>query len=72
MKEKTFVNFAVLWLCAKVFSAKFGGMVSLWRGESEQFAKVFSMKIVFLPIRDSFLPRKFPTSYMVSDLSYIH
>ena len=27
-REKTFVNFVVLWLFAKVFSAKFLGMVS--------------------------------------------
>ena len=32
-REKTFVNFEVLWLFVKVFSAKFGGMV-------EQSAKV--------------------------------
>ena len=28
LREKTFANFAVLWLVAKVFSAKFGGVVS--------------------------------------------
>ena len=27
-REKTFANFTVLWLFAKVFSAKFGGMAS--------------------------------------------
>ena len=27
-REKTFANFVVLWLFVKVFSAKFGGMVS--------------------------------------------
>ena len=27
-REKTFVNFTVLWLFAKVFSVKFGGMAS--------------------------------------------
>ena len=27
-REKTSANFAVLWLFVKVFSAKFGGMVS--------------------------------------------
>ena len=27
-REKTFVNFAVLWLFAKVFSAKFGDVLS--------------------------------------------
>ena len=28
-REKTFANFMVLWLLAKVFSAKFGGVVPL-------------------------------------------
>ena len=28
-REKTFANFAVLWLFAKVFSAKFGGLAFL-------------------------------------------
>ena len=27
-REKTFVNFAILWLFVKVFSAKFGSMAS--------------------------------------------
>ena len=52
------MNFAVLSLYTKVFSAKFG----VWRPlamQSEQSAKVFSA-IVFSPIRESFLPRKFP------------
>ena len=29
LREKTFVNFTVLWLFAKVFSAKFGGVAPL-------------------------------------------
>ena len=52
-REKTFVNFAVLWLFVEVFSAKFG---VLWHSKSnhetfvsenhifQQFAKVFSLK----------------------------
>ena len=28
-REKPFVNFIILWLVAKVFSAKFGGMASV-------------------------------------------
>ena len=36
------------------FSAKFWGCGVLWRCKSEQSAKVFSAKIVFLPIRESF------------------
>ena len=42
--EKTFVNFTVLWLYAKVFSVKFGHGV-LWHCKSKQ-----SAKIVFSPI----------------------
>ena len=58
-REKTFANFAVLWLFAKVFSVKFGA----WRpfaGQKRAICEVFSAKIVFSPIRESFLPRKFP------------
>ena len=28
LREKTFANFVVLWLFAKIFSAKFGGVAS--------------------------------------------
>ena len=72
MREKTFANFAVLWLYvkvfyAKVFCVKFGAWHS-WRGKSEQSPKVFSMKIIFSPIHESFLPRKFPTIQYVSEV----
>ena len=43
-REKTFVDFEVLWLVAKVFSVKFGGLAS-FSGISEQSTKVFSAKI---------------------------
>ena len=58
-RGKTFANFAVLWLYAK-FSPRNLGRDVLWRCKSEQSAQVFSAKIVFPPIRKSFLPRKFP------------
>ena len=58
LRGKTFANLAVLWLFAKVFSAKIG---VLWRGTSEQsarvsprnrilhqFAEVFSLEIFLL------------------------
>ena len=45
-REKTFANFEILWLFAKVFFMKFGGVASIG-GTSEQFTKVFSTKIVF-------------------------
>ena len=32
-REKTFANFTVLWLFAKVFSVKFGGMASFGAAE---------------------------------------
>ena len=38
-REKTFVNFAVLWLFAKVFSAKFGRGV-IWCDTSKQTVKI--------------------------------
>ena len=40
------MNFEILWLFVKVFSTKFGGVVS-FGSTSEQFAKVFSRKILF-------------------------
>ena len=49
------MNFEVLWLFTKVFSAKFGG-VTFFGGTSEQSAKVFFTKIVFSQIRESFFP----------------
>ena len=51
-REKSFANFAVLWLFAKVFPAKFG---TFGAAKSEQSAKVFSAKIVFFTNS-----RKFP------------
>ena len=38
-REKTFVNFTVLWLFVKVLSAKFGGVVS-FGSTSEQSVKL--------------------------------
>ena len=58
LREKTFANFAVLWLSAKVFSAKFGGCGVLWHSKSEQFAKVFYAKIVFCTNLRKFSPSK--------------
>ena len=45
-REKIFVDFAVLWLFMKVFSAKFGGVAPLGC-KSEQPAKVLFVKIIF-------------------------
>ena len=42
------------------FSPRNLGHGVLWHCKSEQSTKVFSAKIVFSPICESFLPRKFP------------
>ena len=59
--RKTFVNFAVLWLSAKVFSAKFGGVASFGAAQASNLRNFSPRKSYFSPIRESFLPRKFPT-----------
>ena len=46
MREKILANFEVLWLFAKVFSVKFGGVV-FFDSTSETSVKVFFIKIVF-------------------------
>ena len=56
-----FMNFVVLWLFAKVFSAKFGGMAFFGAGQASNLRKFSLGKTYFSPIRESFLPRKFPT-----------
>jgi len=57
-REKTFANFVVLWLFAKVFSTKFWGVGVLWHGKNEQSVKVFSVKIVFFTNSRRFSPSK--------------
>ena len=46
--------------CTQNFSLRNLGRDVLWRCKSKQSAKVFSAKIVFSPIRESLLPRRFP------------
>ena len=65
-REKTFANFTVLWLSAKVFSVKLGGVVSFGTA-SEQSAKVFSAKIVFFTNLWKFSPLKV-SRYTVASL----
>ena len=56
-REKTLVNFAVLWQNMKVFSVKFGAWHPLaW--QSKQSTKVFSMKIVSFTNSRKFSPSK--------------
>ena len=58
-RKKIFENFTILWLFAKVFSAKFGGVVSFGAAQ-RAIRESFSAKIISSPIRKSFLPRKLP------------
>ena len=58
-REKTFLNFAVLWLFAKVFSVKFGGVAS-FGGTSGQSVKVLSTKIFFHQFVKVFSHESFP------------
>ena len=66
-REKTCTNFVVLWVFAKLFSGKFGEVVSFWgrcilgHSKSEQSVKVFSAKIVFFTNLQKNFPQKFPT-----------
>ena len=62
-REKTFVNFAVLWLFAQVFSAKFGSM-------AQQKRKFSLRKLYFSPIRESFLPQMFPAIWYFKNWYY--
>ena len=54
------MNFAVLWLFAKVFSTKFGGVASFDVAQASNLRKFSQQKSYFTRIRESFLPRKFP------------
>ena len=38
-REKTFANFGVLWLLAKVFSTKFGGVASFGMAKASNLQK---------------------------------
>ena len=58
-REKTFADFAVLWLFANVFSAKFGGVVSFGAAKVSNPRKFSPQKSYFSPIRESFLPPNF-------------
>ena len=50
------MNFAVLWLFTKVFSVKFGGVVSFGTAQATNPRKFSLQKIVISPIRESFSP----------------
>ena len=60
LRERKLANFVILWLFAKAFSAKFGS-VAYFGGAKASNPRKFSLrKSYFSPIRESFLPRKFP------------
>ena len=59
LREKTLANFAILWLFVKVFSVKFGGVVFFGAAKVSNPRKFSLRKIVFSPIRESFLSQKF-------------
>ena len=56
-REKTFENFAILWLFAKVFSAKFGGVVSFGAAQ-RAIRESFSAKIISFTNSQKFSPSK--------------
>ena len=58
LREKTFANFMVLWLFAKVFSAKFGGVVSFSTARASSPQKFCLQKSYFSPICEKFSPSK--------------
>ena len=57
-REKTFMNFMVLWLFAKVFSTKFGGMASFGAAKVSNPQKFSLRKSYFSPIHESFFASK--------------
>ena len=72
-KEKTSTNFTVLWLFAKVFSPKFGGMASFGTAKASNQQKFSSRKLYFSSIRESFLSWKFPSIwYLRMTTALIH
>ena len=63
-RKKTFANFAVLWVFAKVFSTKFGSVVSFGAAKASNLQKFFSAKITFFTNLRKFFSSKV-TCYMI-------
>ena len=59
-RKKTFMNFVVLWLFAKVFAAKFWGSASFGTANASNPRKFSPWKLYFSLIHETFLPQKFP------------
>ena len=58
-RRKSFANFAVLWLFAKVFYTKLGDMLSFGTARVSNPWKFSPRKSYFSPICESFVPWKF-------------
>ena len=63
------MNFVVLWVICEGFLCEILERGVLLHDKSEHSAKVFSTKIVFSPICESFLPRKFPAIQQLYSMS---
>ena len=59
-REKTFMNFVVLWLFAEVFSVKFGGVASFGVAKVSNWQKLSPWKSYFSPIAKVFSLESFP------------
>ena len=59
-REKTFADFAVLWLFAKVFSVKFGGVASFGAAKASNPQKFSPQKLYFHQSVKVFSLKSFP------------
>ena len=69
--EKTFTNFAIFQPSAKVFSTKFEACHTHYATNFNVPRKFSPRNATFLPIRESFLPRKFPAIRYARKYPYI-
>ena len=69
-REKTSTNFTVLWLLAKLFSLKFGSMVSFSAAKASN-PWVSSIKIVFFTNSQKFSPSKVSVQLTAVKLSTV-
>ena len=59
-REKTFTNFAVLWLVVNVFSAKFGGVATFGTAQASNLQKISPQKSYFHQFAKVFALESFP------------
>ena len=60
LREKTFVNFAFLWLHTNIFSVKFWGVALFGAAKVSNLQKFPLQKLYFSLFLKSFLPQTFP------------